>query len=112
MADRRLSQPNSAGRARSVPFCNEGVEDDQQIEIDVGNMNLLHHGDTNNELDLSQASQQCSARMKAGADSRVGEYECQVPIPSQREKQALADASSRLPSLQQARSPSVGVRKL
>ena len=58
MADRRLGQPNPLGRARGVPFGNKGVEDDQQIEIDVSDMNLLHHDDSNNELDLSQSPMQ------------------------------------------------------
>jgi hypothetical protein len=37
-----------------------GVEDNQQI--DVGDMNPIHHSDTNNELDLSQQSLHGSVR--------------------------------------------------
>jgi hypothetical protein len=56
-----------------MTFCNQGVEHHQQIQIDIGKMNCLHDGDTNNELDLSQSfsDESHSKRREAGGGSHA-----------------------------------------
>jgi hypothetical protein len=85
VADGRLGQPDPLGGARGMTFCNQGIEHHQQIQIDIGMMNCLHDGDTNNELDLSQlfsdesASSPHSKRREAGGCGHARTHRRYIP---------------------------------